>query len=200
MVTKEVEVRNGLKFKFSVPESVDEYNKVAERGDSAVLDDAIDNNIYRTGLPDAWGMLAEALEKDTNIKKTQKPHPNSERAAKGETVDGETNPAYVDRVAAEQGKTSPKEYQALVDSFGVIPLDLTERRGKGGSLIPKGDLDMAATYMDAGEAKLNKVLDKLAATTGEPRVTLTGDRNADQRAIALQIKAFRTAAAKALGD
>jgi len=195
MKTQEVEVRNGLKFKFSVPSDVTEYNTLSKRGDTACLDDAVDNNIYRTGLPDGWDQLAEALEQQFHIPRLTKPHPNAEKAAKGETVIGETDPAYVDRVQAvleskerEQGVAEPLKivarFQPIVDTFGVLDLDLTERRGRGGKLVGKIELETATAFLDAGEEKCTKALNKIAAAPG--------NRDADHAAIALQVKAYRT--------
>jgi hypothetical protein len=196
MVNKTVEVRNGLKFTFSVPADVDEYNKAANRGTTAVLDDAIDNNVYRTGLPDGWQMLGEALEKQYNVKRLTKPHTNAEKAAKGETVIAETWPAFVDRVAAQNG-AEPTSFQPIVDSFEVIPLDLTERKGSGGAaLVGKGDLDMALQFINSGPEKCARALGKIAKVLGTPVYALTGDLTVDQKQVGLQIKTYRTELAK----
>lgn len=198
MVNQTVEVRNGLKFTFSRPGDEAEYIKAANRGTDAMLLDAVDNNIYRTGLPDAWQMLGEALMKQYNVQRKTKPHPNADKAAKGETVVDETWPAFTDRIAAEQG-VEPTAFQSIVDSFEVIPLDLTERKGSGGAaLVGKGDLDMALTYINAGPEKCSRALAKIAKTLGTPAYVLAGDLAVDQRQVALQIKAFRAAAAKNL--
>lgn len=197
MEERTVEVRNGLKFRFHTPGSEKEYNDLAKRGDRAMLDDACDNNLYRTGLPDGWGQLADALFKEHKIAKKTKPHPDPKRSAKGDVVVNETNPAYVDRVMSEQD-LKLDVVQKIVDSFGVLELDLTERRGQGGALVGKADLDLAASFLDAGDEKLNLALERMAGATGDPKVELTGDRDTDQRLIALAIKSFKASAAKQL--
>jgi len=197
MKQQEVEVRSGLKFQFNVPETVEEFNKVSGRGDQACLEDAIDNNIYRTGLPDAWDKLAKAVAKKYDVKKNQKPHPNEERAKKGETVDNESDPAFVARIAAERGldpsDLGATELQQLADSsVGILDLDLTSRRGKGEGLIPKQDLATAQEFLNADENKRSKALDTIAAKTGRNRVQLSGNKDEDVKAIALEVKAYRT--------
>lgn len=204
-----VEVRNGLKFPFSVPSDIPTFNEDAKdrppdaNGLEPVLSDAIDNNLYRGGLPEVWDKLAKAVFEEYKVARITKPHPNKEKAAKGETVDGETDPHYVDRVAGVVGvdldtPEGLKTFQKLVDAIGTTKLDLTQKKGEGKSLVGKGDLDMAKAYMDAGHEKLNKALQKLSKMTGEPVPVLTGDASTDQRNVALLIKAGRAAFAKQL--
>lgn len=204
-----VEVRNGLKFPFSVPADIETFNEDAkDRPPDAwnlapVLSDAIDNNLYRGGLPSVWARLAEAIFAEYKVARLTKPHPNKEKAAKGETVDGETDPHYVDRVAVVAGidldtPEGLKTFQAFVDKLGITTLDLSIVKGEGKGLIGKGDLDMAKVYMDAGHDKLQKALKKLSQMTGEEVPKLTGDASADQKTIALMIKAGRAAFAKGL--
>src|SRR5512138_2090245 len=98
-------LQGGLSFMFSVPSDVEEYNRLAKDA-NAVLDDAIDNVMYRGPFARIREQIAQKVEEVTSIARTTKPHPNKDRAAKGETVYDESPGAYLSRAAAEQGKDS----------------------------------------------------------------------------------------------
>ena len=118
------ELQGGLTFQLPTPETIDEYNSLAgvrpadpnETG-IAVLDDAIENTMYRGPFADIRKAVALAVEKEySDIPRNRKPHPNAEKAAKNETVFNESEGKYIARVAAEKG-VDISSFQPVLDKI-----------------------------------------------------------------------------------
>ncbi len=86
----------GLDFTFTVPESVEEYNKSAPLRVNPVLEDAIDNVVYRSNLAKSRGEFVDAVEALTKIER--KVEVSTGKSGKTITKYLETEKDYFDRV------------------------------------------------------------------------------------------------------
>ena len=176
------ELQGGLTFQLPTPETIDEYNSLAgvrpadpnETG-IAVLDDAIENTMYRGPFADIRKAVALAVEKEySDIPRNRKPHPNAEKAAKNETVFNESEGKYIARVAAEKG-VDISSFQPVLDKIvadnaalpdtdkNKIKLDPSthERRGPSSTEPGKLDIETAKALIAQGNKKLKISLSKL---------------------------------------
>jgi len=139
-----VETNNGLKATINVPETVEEYDQLAKKP-GMCLEDATDNVIYRGVLPQFWAALATALNAEYGIPFKMKDHP-TKKEADGKTAvqvrnmtksdGGESNPQYVDRVAAEK-EVEPTEFQSIVDRLCTDGWDEDESEVINGQAVVK---------------------------------------------------------------
>lgn len=221
MTNRTVEVNNGLKLSLQVPDEttggdgVAEYNRLANRpGENAVVVDANDNEIYRGILPDFWWAMAHELKKEHGIEFLMKDHPDAKKDATGAVIQvrdlqKDSNPKYVNRVAAALGLTDPSEFQPIADRICADGWDEQETKGlvhhslkfdpsvrERQVKIPtpgKEDLARALELITAG--KVANAVKKISTTTGKPVVLPASDgtpeqQTALQNALALAIRDY----------
>ena len=226
MKTTEWELQGGLKFKLETPTTVEEYNALAgtrtpdtNTTGIAVLDDAIDNTMYRGPFADVRYQFAKKLEAEfgADCPRNKKDHPQGKKDEKGAVikVDDESEGKYIARVAAFKNVTIAS-FQPLLDeimtaneklptdSKDKIKLDPSqrERRGPSSTEPGKGDIETANALLAQGHKKLLISLSKIEAATGT-KVELVGKDEPDAeaknlRAIAFAVKAYRSSLANAL--
>jgi hypothetical protein len=233
MVSKEWELQSGLKFNLEVPSTVEEFDALPGGRVGLCLECGVDDVMYRGPFADVRDALAAALETAyPKAPRERKPHPNADRAKKGETVINESPGKYINRLVALQGWDDATGFQPILDGIMKTSNEVKARIAAGdatvtskekeaviefsvekvartgsGSLIPKVDLETAATILaDAG--RLPTVLTKLggflADESGEAReivlTTVDGDAQAtyaaQQKQIALLLKEYRSRLAK----
>lgn len=224
LVTKEA--RNGLKFTCNSPETPAEFDQLAKR-EGACLESANDDIWYRGVFPEVWYWLATRLLQDHKLERKMKDHPEGKTYAEGDRkgqiiqVSAESDPQYVDRVAAGFG-VDPVSFQPLVDEICAMvgPVKgiygTTEELAEGEALIEfdpsrrvrqprtnepgKDDLEVAKTLLEQTKKQLKVSLAKIQEMIGT-EVTLVDDSDPEApaknlRAVALGVKAFKRAAAE----
>jgi hypothetical protein len=159
----------GLAFAIAnVPESVAEFDGNAKR-EGACLDEATNNILYRSTFPDIRSAFLDALERETQLKRTTKAGPAKKDGTPGAEVYDESESKYFARVcalyqpegAAEPG-VEPKHFQYLADklSNGTLPVlkeDGTQLLDDAGQpVFYKIAFDASATER-SGEKKIAKV-------------------------------------------
>jgi hypothetical protein len=220
------EVRNGIKFTVPVPENATEFDTLAgEVG--AHMSEANDNIWYRGVLPDCWFWLATALnvqhiKTHPELARKMKAHPDGKKHTEGEKkgqvimVSGESDPQYVDRVAAEL-KVQPTSFQSLADEicnmvgpktkvFGtdtnladgerLISFDPKARARGSGPAIAKGDIEVAKQLIALGPKGFGVALKNLEKELGRKiEVPAKDHPNHDAelvKAVAIGFRDFRT--------
>lgn len=119
----------GLNIMISVPESVEEFNKLAGNPDQC-LNDAIKNVAYRQAYPEFRKGLCEAVEKETGLARKTKTVGEGESAKE---VISEKEAVYIARALSEvEGFTEEKLQAVANDVAKSITLDPTptERKKK----------------------------------------------------------------------
>ena len=208
MTNKECELQSGLKFNIQVPESVTEFDALPGGRVGLCLECAIDDVLYRGPFADVRDALAKALAvANPSIPRKTKPHPNAERAAKGDVVNDESEGKYIARVAAELA-VEETTFQPVLDtvmatnealpvgdkakfSFSVEKVART-----GGGLVGKTDLADAAELIGQGPEKLAISLGRLASAMGIEPIGLDADPATAVRQLGMKLKERRAQLAK----
>jgi hypothetical protein len=201
----------GLKYKILVPETAEEYCTLAKRkegpdGFGAVVEEAVDNVIYRGPNADFRALVSAELEKEGYARQT-KPHPDGKKDPAGNaiTVYDETEVKHINRVAAENGK-KVSDFQYLADRVNemkdeqghpVLTFDPSQRERKTPVAAgpTKQDVANAQALIGAGREKFDKALARVSAITGK-----TYDNNAafaDVNIAAAVFREYRLELAKA---
>ena len=215
----EWELQGGLKFKIETPETIEEYNTLAgtrpmdaNSTGIAVLDDAIDNTMYRGPFADVRYALAERIEKEySDVPREKKDHPQGKKDANGNVIKvyDESEGKYIARVAATKNVTIASfqplldEIMATNDSLPVddknkIKLDPSqrERRGPSASEPGKTDVETAKALIAQGQKKLRISLSKIEEISGSKiELVPNSDPEAEAknlRIVAFAVKAYRT--------
>lgn len=216
METKQWELQSGLIFNLDVPTTAEEFDSLPGGRVGLVVECAVDDVMYRGPFADVRDQLAEAIEIEyTNVARGTKPHPNKERAAKGETVYAESPGKYIARAAAELNPNAADGEEALIfqplldkimaDNAAKPDTDKTKikfsvekaaRTGTGG-LVGKQDLETAGLMIAKGAEKLAKALVNLQSELSRPTaIVLPTEPEAQKKALALLIKEYRGVLAK----
>ena len=209
MINKECELQSGLKFNIQVPESVTEFDALPGGRVGLCLECAIDDVLYRGPFADVRDALANALAvANPSIPRKTKPHPNAERAAKGDVVNDESEGKYIARVAAELA-VEETTFQSVLDQVmaanDALPttdkakfsfsVEKVARTGSGG-LVGKTDLADAAELIGQGPDKLAISLGRLASAMGIEPIVLDADPATAVRQLGMKLKERRAQLAK----
>lgn len=192
----------GFELNYSVPDTCEEYNRLAPKRENPVLEDAVSNVLYRNVLNKFRDQLVTKLEEVTGVARI-----NS--GTEDEPV-WESEGKYMKRVIVEVAKQrgldpAAKATRELLLAewtptaqaiLAGIKFDPSEREATGGQpSLAKTYINWASQAVQAdGGAKLAGLLGKVLGTT----ITLVGDPAADvqtlARAIATNEKRKRDAA------
>jgi len=212
------ELQGGLKFALETPTTVEEYNGLAGTRPAdenstgiPVLDDAINNTMYRGPFADVRFALAKALEVEyTDPPRGRKDHPQGKKDENGAVIQvfDESEGKYIARVAATKG-VAITSFQNLLDkimadnaalptdSKDKIKLDPSQRERRGPSSTEPGKLDTetATALIAQGNKKLRISLSKIVEKVPTVDVTLVGSDDPDAaaknlRTVALAVKAY----------
>ena len=198
MKSQEWELQSGLKFNLEVPETPTEFDGLPGGRVGLCVECANDDVMYRGPFAVVRDLLAEAVAAEyTQVVRATKPHPNSARAKKGETVFAESPGKYLARAAVEVNPQAGDGEEALVfqpllDKIMATSAELIAKRNEGtkltddeekqvvefsvekaartgsGGLVGKGDLNDAANLIAQGPEKLAISLGKLQAAMNLP--------------------------------
>ena len=217
MKTITKQANNGLKLTVEVPETPSEFDTLAKR-EGACLDGGINDTLYRGVFPDFWDAMAAVLFAEHGVEHLMKDHPDGKKNDKGEVlqVRSESNPKYVNRVAASLG-VEPTSFQSIADKICSEGWDETTTDSKGVTTtehyelrfdpsvreratkvpsIGKQDMADAAKFIAQGSDGLSVTLSKIAAVTGKT-TDVTGLLGEPlQKAVALAIRDYRHTIAK----
>ena len=211
------ELQGGLKFAIETPESVNDYNQLAGTRPAdanstgvAVLDDAIDNTMYRGPFADVRYALAIRLEAEyPDVPRNRKDKPGAKPDVEGkiEQVFDESEGKYISRVAAVKG-VAVTTFQSILDDImsknTALPADSKdkikfdpsqrERRGPSSTEPGKGDIETAKALLGASAKKLRVAITRLAQAIGTP-VELVDSSVPDAdaknlRTVAMAVKAY----------
>lgn len=168
---KKVEYKSlGVTIPVSVPESVDEYNKLAGR-DNAVLDDATDSTVYRSVLNVFRESFVAGIVAATGIArkvtyKTDADGNNLLNEEKQPIVDTEESAAtYIKRVAGD----TPEKYQDIANTIAatlVFDPKVKERNAAGPKELAKRYKEAAQSIIDAGVDVAQAVAEGLSTKLG----------------------------------
>lgn len=158
----------GLNVVISVPESVEEYDKLAGK-DGAALADATVNTVYRSVLNVFRAQIADAVEKQSGVarKRTYKVDANG-----AQVLDDEQNPIieteepeakYISRVAGD----NVEQFQTLADEIAtklIFDPKVKERAAFAPKKLAQKFIDAATQIITAGhgEAVASALSAKLA--------------------------------------
>ena len=137
----------GYKLRFKGPSTPDEYNQAAGRTD-AVVEDAVDNTLYRGTLPQWQSEFQERLEQMTKIPRgvdqeaTQRAKSRSKKP--DEVIDvPEKVKAYVARVTSTMSDADKAALngiaQEVADGITIDPSPAKRQAGPDKSLLSKAD-------------------------------------------------------------
>lgn len=186
----------GLDIKLQVPESNEEFDKLAGRANAA-NDDAVKYNVLHGWNTTFRSKFVEAVEKETGVKRIVDTTATEKQPKK---KDGTQTPVYekdllyFKRVCAETNRevvTFATLGQTVADS---IPLDLSESTG-GGRIGKeyKASADDLLAKVTAGTASIERVIGNLERLNPGLKVELNADGvpDSDELARAIKVNADR---------
>ena len=190
----------GVQYTVTIPETAEEFDSLAKR-QGACVEEAVSNVIYRSTNADFRSAYLDALVAKTGIERETTADPDGKKdeagnvklvyvRAEGKDIDYIVAKAGLDE-AAQQALAD--EVMKAVDKDGnpLVAFDPSQRERKTREAsVGKADLEQALAYLTGDADKLAKVLKNIKKIGGVD-VTITGDQAADQKAIALGIKAVR---------
>lgn len=187
-VTKEGQ--NGIKFRYLVYESVEEGDRAAGR-EGAVLDECNEHLIVHGAQPKAWEKWVSKVEALTGVKRQteQAERQLADGTTKTVEVITESKGKYVSRILAmlEAGKVAKFDPQAVADSLGVIPVDIsTPVRTPKPRKVPKEFLDAAARIVAKGKERYDYWRERLQ-TENDIAIPPWQDGNLDANINALAV-------------
>jgi hypothetical protein len=161
----------GFSLTKEVPSTVEEYNALAPKRENAVLEDAINNTLYRGTLAEFRGALLEELSTLTGVERGIVKPATSEEA---DDAVYESEGKWWKRILASKGITKnediPSEWtviaQRIMDAAGFDPS--AKERSSDGPAIGKKDLAMADELIKRGPEKVAQVAAQLAAKLSTP--------------------------------
>lgn len=153
-----------------VPSSADEYNALAPKRENAVLEDAINNTLYRGTLAEFRGTFLEALGTLTGVERAVV---KAESAPDADDAVYESEGKWYKRILASVNGTVPADWVALaqqhMDKAGFDPA--TKERSSDGPTIGKKDLALAAELTKRGPEKVAEVAGLLGKKLGREVAT-----------------------------
>lgn len=203
MISRKVSSQ-GFELDYLVPGSTEEYNALAPKRDNPVLEDAVQNTLYRNVLNVFRDGLVTKLEEVTKVTRInngteEKPVWESEGKYIKRVIATVAGQRGLDQAAKATADTLLAEWQPLAQEImSAIPFDPSERESTGGgSLIGKNDLKMATEAIDKGKGQalasmLSTILEKTIVFVGTPE-----SKDADIKSLALGLKDRRAKIAKA---
>lgn len=179
-----------------VPESVEEYNRLAPKRDNAALEDAINNTMYRGVHNKIRDGFVTELETLTGIARNN--------AGTEDDPKWESEAKYHSRALAAHAKATGKSEDSLraewapviqrhADAAKFDPSE-TEREGGSGPKIGKNDLKFATELFTNRKDKVADVVAFLTAKLGRA-VTLQGTDEEQIKTLALAYADHRRAEA-----
>lgn len=184
----------GVTYTVEVPSTAAEFDACAKR-ENACVDEAVTNVIYRGTNPVFRDAYLEAL-----CNKTGYERPTKDDSTGKKNDDGSVRQVFVNSEGKEigfavaQGNLDEVAQQAIADevmSTKAITFDPSAReRATKEPSAGKQDLEQALAYLTGPEDALKKVI-KNIKKRGGVEVVLTGEQDADQKAIAAGIKAVK---------
>lgn len=182
----------GVSVLLNVPSSVEEYNTLANRPNvNAVLEDAIDNVVYRSALADFRESFCAEIEKETGIARRREAvldkdnNPKKDEAGNPVLKYAETEGDYLKRVLVEKNYDDAGPFQALADAVATtITFDPSVRERTATAKIAKTYLEAADKIIsmgaDAVARAVKKLSDYLGKEVGSDREALAGAIKAKQ--------------------
>lgn len=158
----------GYPLKFKGPGTVEDYDRVAGKV-GVCLEDAVDNTIYRSTLPEWQDAFSKEIESKTGQKRQVNEKATADAKARSKSPDKvkdimETVRVYHNRVTAgmsdEDKKALAAAAQVCADSIVVDPSPSKRQAGLSKDLRAKAD-SLLTLPTDQLEAKVTKYLDKV---------------------------------------
>lgn len=153
----------GYDLVFRGPSTEEEYNSKAgtrESGRSAVLEDAVENEIYRGTLPEFQDKFADEILRITGIARAENTAATEKARARAKSPEAaekvkpvlETVKTYHSRVLAQVGDDVKAQLKAAAQAVAdSIEIDPSAAERKGG--VKKAYLDKAKSIIESGEAE-----------------------------------------------
>lgn len=158
----------GYPLKFKGPATVEDYDRVAGKV-GACLEDASENTMYRSTLPEWQDEFSKVLEERTGQKRTVNEKATADARGRSKNPDKvkdilETVRVYHNRVTAgmsdEDKKALAAEAQRIADGIVVDPSPSKRAAGLSKDLRNKAD-SLLTLPTDQLEAKVTKFMDKV---------------------------------------
>lgn len=187
----------GVSYNISVPETAEEFDSLAKRP-GACVEEAVSNVIYRGTNADFRGAYLDKLVEHTGIQRPTKEHPEGVKDAEGNVKQVFVNSEGkdIDLIVA-QAKLSDEQCQSIASTISVT-FDPSERERKVKEPnAGKQDLELAAGLLSGDPDKLKKAIKNIKKVGGVD-VVLGDDAEANKKAIALGLKAWRANMANVL--
>ncbi len=198
MISRTIKVL-GFELNFFVPADVAEYNALAPKRENPVLEDAIQNVLYRNVYNKIRDAFVTKIEEVTGLPRNNagtedEPKWESEAKYTKRALVAEAEKRGLDPAKAADTNKIMADWlpyaQAIADTFKFDPSE-TERTGNGGSLVSKEDTTMAENAVKEGKAeKLAAMLTRLLGTEVTANVkSLAGGLNARRKKMANEERA-----------
>jgi hypothetical protein len=158
----------GFPLKFSGPDSVEAYDQKGGK-QGLCLEDAIDNTIYRSTLPEWQDKFAPIVEQLTGVKRSVNEEATAAARARSKTPDKvkdvlETVPRYVKRAMAnlsdEDKAALATEAQKVADGIEVDPSPSKRQGGLRKDLREKAE-SLLTLPVDQLESKITGYLEEI---------------------------------------
>ena len=169
-----------------VPSTVEEYNTLAKR-ESAALEDAINNTLYRGTLAEFRSKFLEELGTLTGVARGIVKPATSEEA---DDAVYESEGKWYKRILASVNNVVPPDWtvlaQRIMDASAFDPS--AKERSSDGPAIGKKDLALAQELIKRGESKVAEVAAQLSTKLGRAVAT-------DEKSLARALADYRRAKA-----
>jgi hypothetical protein len=182
----------GLSVAFKVPETVEEFDRLAG-SEGAALSEATDNVVYRGTLADFRSELCERLATETGVERstrdTGKVRKNEAGVDEPVLVYDETEVDFIKRVCATKG-VEVTVFQPLADEIAsklVFDPKPRERKAATPKRFSQLILNTAKAILGAGKA--HSAAEFIKATSGFIMAPLTGVEETDLLVVAAAVKA-----------
>ncbi|HEU0049869.1 MAG TPA: hypothetical protein VFQ43_19935 [Nitrososphaera sp.] len=184
----------GFKLRFKGPSTADEYNQAAGRTD-AIVEDAIDNTLYRGTLPQWQSEFQQRLEQMTGIKRgvdqeaTQRAKSRSKKPDEVKDVPEKVK-AYVARVTSQMSDADKAALngvaQEVADGITIDPSPAKRQAGPDKTVLSRAD-----SWLTLPDDQLQAKIDKaLAAVDGFELETDEETGKPDRRSLAFLISRY----------
>lgn len=177
-----------------VPSDVTEYNALAPKRENAVLEDAINNTLYRGTLAEFRSKFLEELGTLTGVERAVvKP----ESAPDADDATYESEGKWYKRILASVNGTVPANWivlaQRIMDESSFDPS--AKERSSDGPAIGKKDLAFAEELFKRGVDKVTEVVKQLSVKLGR-EIVLGDDLVAAKKIVARALADYRRAKAQ----